>query len=162
MKASFDACKKIEAEARQGIEYKIVSETDDEEIEALKEEIEALNEHKFSFKEYQEMVEGFQKRIEDFRIRELAFNTKESVEEEVKDLAVDIVGFKDELDSTLKELHLTQKELEMKKISAGEVSMPEKLANNSVLLSQKLQEFKTLKENTEELLSFIKEANEIF
>ena len=119
MKKSFEACKIIEIEARKGIEYKIVSETEEEEIEALKEEIEALNEHKYNFKEYEEMIEGFRKRIEEFRIRELAFETKESVEEEVKELAVDIVGFKDELDQTLKELHLTQKELEMKKISSG-------------------------------------------
>jgi hypothetical protein len=50
------------------------------------------------------------------------------------------VGFKDELDSTLKELHLTQKELEMKKISAGLVSMPAKLAQNFNLLKGKVAE----------------------
>ena len=43
MKKSFEACKIIEIEARKGIEYKIVSETEEEEIEALKATVAALS-----------------------------------------------------------------------------------------------------------------------
>lgn len=42
----------IEKELRKSLEYKTVSETDEEEIEALKEELKSLDESKESFVEY--------------------------------------------------------------------------------------------------------------
>lgn len=56
-------------------------------------------------------------------MRQSAFDTKRSTELGLKELVVDVIAVKDDLESLLKELQLQLKELEMKKISAGVMSI---------------------------------------
>jgi Mg2+ and Co2+ transporter CorA len=106
-KESLHKCKQIQQEAKQAMEYKLVSEVDEEEIEHTKEEIEELVEMEKTFKEYDDLVASYGDRIHDFKQREAALNPKASVEEGIKDLANDVITFKDEIEESLKEIHTT-------------------------------------------------------